>query len=158
MKRCPECRRDYYDDSLLYCLDDGNALLDGPASGRSEPPASAGGRIDWQHIFEKYSELRKPNTDAIQDMAVENFYEMRDAVADPVFVKKRELETKLEQTYPDYFSKYSMVTFREDLAYSTAKARGNAQDNLLMQICAETADIAGLDLDALVARLHGLRI
>ncbi len=36
MKRCPECRRDYYDDTLLYCLDDGNALLDGPASG-NEP-------------------------------------------------------------------------------------------------------------------------
>ena len=36
MKRCPECRRDYYDDSLLYCLDDGTALLDGPAS-RDEP-------------------------------------------------------------------------------------------------------------------------
>ena len=36
MKRCPECRRDYYDDTLLYCLDDGNALLDGPAS-RDEP-------------------------------------------------------------------------------------------------------------------------
>ncbi|MGH9947491.1 MAG: tetratricopeptide repeat protein [Pyrinomonadaceae bacterium] len=73
MKRCPECRRDYYDDTLLYCLDDGNALLDGPASGRretrdgslehepqtailsepgavatgfqSEPPASAGGQF-----------------------------------------------------------------------------------------------------------------
>ncbi len=28
MKRCPECRRDYYDDTLLYCLDDGNALLE----------------------------------------------------------------------------------------------------------------------------------
>ncbi|MBX3282633.1 MAG: tetratricopeptide repeat protein [Acidobacteria bacterium] len=37
MKRCPECRRDYYDDSLFYCLDDGNALLEGPASGRSDP-------------------------------------------------------------------------------------------------------------------------
>ncbi|MBK6723098.1 MAG: tetratricopeptide repeat protein [Acidobacteria bacterium] len=36
MKRCPECRRDYYDDTLLYCLDDGNALLEGPASGRRE--------------------------------------------------------------------------------------------------------------------------
>lgn len=39
MKRCPECRRDYYDDTLLYCLDDGSALLDGPASfggGRTE--------------------------------------------------------------------------------------------------------------------------
>jgi hypothetical protein len=33
MKRCPECRRNYYDDTLLYCLDDGNALLDGPTSG-----------------------------------------------------------------------------------------------------------------------------
>ena len=39
MKRCPECRRDYFDDSLLYCLDDGTALLEGPSSspGRDEP-------------------------------------------------------------------------------------------------------------------------
>ena len=44
MKRCPECRRDYYDDTLLYCLDDGNELLEGPA--KSEPPASAGGQFD----------------------------------------------------------------------------------------------------------------
>src|SRR3954462_6171039 len=39
MKRCPECRRDYYDDSLLYCLDDGSALLEGPAGG--DEPATA---------------------------------------------------------------------------------------------------------------------
>ena len=52
MKRCPECRRDYYDDTLLYCLDDGNALLEGPASVDepatailSEPPALAGGQF-----------------------------------------------------------------------------------------------------------------
>jgi len=47
MKRCPKCRRDYYDDSLLYCLDDGSALLDGPAT--IDEPATAilppGGRI-----------------------------------------------------------------------------------------------------------------
>ena len=43
MKRCPECRRDYYDDTLLYCLDDGNALLEGPASGSTalDGPATA---------------------------------------------------------------------------------------------------------------------
>ncbi|MGD9588522.1 MAG: hypothetical protein AB7Q37_04425 [Pyrinomonadaceae bacterium] len=43
MKRCPECRRDYYDDTLLYCLDDGNPLLEGPASGssRGDEPATA---------------------------------------------------------------------------------------------------------------------
>ncbi len=45
MKRCPECRRDYYDDSLSYCLDDGSALLEGP---KSEPPASAGGQFDGE--------------------------------------------------------------------------------------------------------------
>ncbi len=40
MKRCPECRRDYYDDTLLYCLDDGNELLEGPATASvSEPRA-----------------------------------------------------------------------------------------------------------------------
>lgn len=44
MKRCPECRRDYYDDTLLYCLDDGSALLEGP--GRSESRTSAGGPFD----------------------------------------------------------------------------------------------------------------
>ena len=43
MKRCPECRRDYYDDTLLYCLDDGNALLEGPATAKSEPGAIATG-------------------------------------------------------------------------------------------------------------------
>src|SRR5215204_5137808 len=39
MKRCPECRRDYYDETLLYCLDDGAALVDGPA--KDSPPRSA---------------------------------------------------------------------------------------------------------------------
>ena len=41
MKRCPECRRDYYDDTLLYCLDDGNALLEGPATAGNDEPATA---------------------------------------------------------------------------------------------------------------------
>ncbi|MFL6468319.1 MAG: hypothetical protein ACJ72Z_10220, partial [Pyrinomonadaceae bacterium] len=39
MKRCPECRRDYFDDSLLYCLDDGSALLEGPSSAKEMPTA-----------------------------------------------------------------------------------------------------------------------
>ncbi|MEO5860804.1 MAG: NAD(P)/FAD-dependent oxidoreductase [Pyrinomonadaceae bacterium] len=121
-----------------------DSLIDRHAS---EPHASAGGQIDWERIFEEYEELRKVNTDAIADMAEENFYEMRDATADPVFQRKRELETKLEQTYPDYFSKYSMVTFREDLPYSVAKQQGNAQDRLLMDICSKIESVSELDLD-----------
>ena len=112
---------------------------------------------DWETVYEEYSSLRKVNTDAIADMAEENFYEMRDAVADPVFVRKRELETKLEQTYPDYFSKYSMVTFREDLPYSVAKKRGNAQDRLLMEICSAIEDINELDLAEVLAKVLYLK-
>ena len=108
---------------------------------------------DWENVFTRYCELRKENTDAIADMAEENFYEMRDAVADPVFLRKRELETKLEQTYPDYFSKYSMVTFREDLPYSIAKRVGNAQDRLLMDLCREIEDVSSLDLNAVMKKI-----
>ena len=110
----------------------------------------------WSTVYHEYGQLRKINTDAIQDMAEENFYEMRDATADPVFQRKRELETRLEQTYPDYFSKYSMVTFREDLPYSVAKERGNAQDRLLMEICSKETDIENINFESLLAKLRNL--
>ena len=102
---------------------------------------------NWEKVFDEFCLVRKPNTDAIADMAQENFYEMRDAVADETFQKKRELETKLEQTFSDYFSKYSMVTFQADLPYLTAKERGNAQDKLLMEICEKVENVSELDLD-----------
>ena len=46
MKRCPDCRRDYYDDTLLYCLDDGNALLEGPAAADEPATADCNSRVD----------------------------------------------------------------------------------------------------------------
>ncbi|HEX9929871.1 MAG TPA: NAD(P)/FAD-dependent oxidoreductase [Pyrinomonadaceae bacterium] len=111
---------------------------------------------EWETIFDEFTKERKPNTDAIAEMAEENFYEMRDAVADPVFVRKRELETKLEQTFPDYFSKYSMVTFREDLPYTIAKQKGNAQDKLLMEICAKNEDVSKIDLGEVIEKIKVL--
>ena len=111
---------------------------------------------NWEKIFDEFTVERKPNTDAIADMAEENFYEMRDAVADPLFQKKRELETKLEQTFPEYFSKYSMVTFREDLPYRTAKEKGNAQDKLLMEICAKIDKTDELDLNEVMKKVKEL--
>lgn len=108
---------------------------------------------DWSTVFSAFERERMPNAAAIQSMAIENFYEMRDKVADPVFQRKRELETRLEQTYDDYFSKYSMVTFREDLPYSEAKRRGNAQDELLMRLCANAAQIDAEDAIELIRAL-----
>jgi len=125
----------------------------------SVPPAVAGGsasEFDWKSVYEEYGELRKINTDAIADMAEENFYEMRDRVAEPIFQLKRELETKLEQTYPDYFSKYSMVTFREDLPYSVAKEKGNAQDKLLMEICSRATSVQSIELSEVIEKIRRL--
>ncbi len=112
--------------------------------------------IDWEKVFNEFTIARKENTDAIAQMAEENFYEMRDAVADPIFVRKRELETKLEHEFPDYFSKYSMVTFREDLPYSVAKRRGNAQDKLLMEICAKVDNVNDINLDEVMNSLKSI--
>ena len=111
---------------------------------------------DWKKVFARYAEQRKPNADAICDLAEENFYEMRDAVADPVFQRKRQLETRLEHEFPDYFSKYSMVTFREDLPYAVAKEKGNAQDKLLMEICAEIDDVSEIDLYEVLKKVKAI--
>jgi kynurenine 3-monooxygenase len=69
-------------------------------------------------------------------MAEENFYEMRDAVADPIFVSENANSKQTRTHFPDYFSKYSMVTFREDLPYSVPNERQRA-DKLLMEIVRE---------------------
>lgn len=89
--------------------------------------------FDWKNILELFQVRRKQNTDAIADLAVDNFYEMRDATADPFFHKKRQLEIYLEQNHPEYFSKYSLVTFREDLSYYQAMTQGRKQDKFLME-------------------------
>lgn len=88
---------------------------------------------DWNKIFVEYEKERKKDADAIGDLAVENFYEMRDHVANPTFKKKRQIEMELETNHP-YYSKYSMVTFKEDMPYSEAKKIGNAQDKALLSL------------------------
>jgi kynurenine 3-monooxygenase len=101
---------------------------------------------DWATILPEFENLRKRETDAIADLAVDNFYEMRDHTANPVFQRKRLLETRLEQTFPDYFSKYSLVTFRDDVNYADAMLRGRKQDELLMKICEHSDTNWDLDL------------
>lgn len=113
--------------------------------------------FDWTKVFSEFEQLRMPQASAIQQMAEENFYEMRDATADPVFRRKRELETLLEQKYPDYFSKYSMVTFREELPYTRARDLGNAQDRLLMEICKNITSISELNIDEVYQRIKSLK-
>ncbi len=102
---------------------------------------------DWAKTIETYQEIRKHDTDAIADLSLGNFYEMRDHGANVSFAKKRKLERKLEQTYRDYYSRHGLVTFREDLPYSAAKERGMKQDRLLLEVCSTTDDINKLNLE-----------
>lgn len=101
---------------------------------------------DWEKLFKAFQNARKPNADAIAELAKENYLEMRDKVADPVFARKRVLETRLEAQFQDYFSKYSLVTFKEEIPYSRARAQGNAQDAVLMEIAARDENPDSFDL------------
>ena len=111
---------------------------------------------NWSSTIEAYQERRKPDTDAIADLAMENFYEMRDHVANENFVKKRQLEMKLEQTYSDYYSKYALVTFRPDLPYSKARERGLKQDALLLSLCRDVTTVDQLDLEEVYQKIRAL--
>jgi len=68
------------------------------------------------------------------DIAIDNFYEMRDHVDDEDFKRKRKIEMQLEQEFPKYYSKYSLVTFRSDLTYRHAMVQGRAQDEELLKM------------------------
>ncbi|WP_051605717.1 NAD(P)/FAD-dependent oxidoreductase [Polaribacter sp. Hel_I_88] len=90
---------------------------------------------DWNAVFKAYQKARKHDTDAIADLAIDNFYEMRDHVANPIFKEKRKIEMDLEKHFPNqYSSKYSLVTFNEHIGYNEAMKRGRAQDKALLNL------------------------
>jgi kynurenine 3-monooxygenase len=93
---------------------------------------------DWSATFKAYQKARKVDTDAIADLAIDNYFEMRDHVANPLFKEKRKLEMDLEKTFPNtYFSKYSMVTFDQNIGYAKAMKIGRAQDKALLNLIAD---------------------
>jgi kynurenine 3-monooxygenase len=94
--------------------------------------------INWEAVFKTYQKKRKKDTDAIADLAIDNFYEMRDHVANPLFKEKRKIEMDLEKAFPNqYFSKYSLVTFNENMGYNEAMKKGRAQDKALLNLIAD---------------------
>lgn len=67
---------------------------------------------DWGALLREFERERKPNTDAIADLCVEHFVELRDLVGDRQFLLRKELERRLNRACPDkYRDLYSMITF-----------------------------------------------
>ena len=100
---------------------------------------------NWARVFADFEEARKTNTDAIADLAVENFAEMRDRVADPRFLFRKKVELALEAKYPQIFvPKYAMVTFHR-VPYAVALRRGMVQDRMLTELCDRIERVEDLD-------------
>ena len=109
----------------------------------------------WPAAFEKYYQQRKKDADAIADLAVENYFEMRDHVDNADFIAKRAIEMQLEKHYPDYASKYNLVTFCEQFPYSYAREKGNHQDQWLLNYCREndTSNLSSQELERIYRAL-----
>ncbi|HLV89100.1 MAG TPA: NAD(P)/FAD-dependent oxidoreductase [Candidatus Sulfotelmatobacter sp.] len=109
---------------------------------------------DWARIFPAFESARKANTDAIADLAVENFVEMRDRVSDPRFLFRKKVELALQEKYPFIFvPKYSMVTFHR-IPYATALERGQKQDRILDELCERVERIEDLDWNKADRLIH----
>lgn len=95
------------------------------------------GTSSWELVFEKFQKKRKPDADAICQLAMENFIEMRDSVADPKFQLRKKIEAKLHDLYPkDWIPLYTMVTF-SDMGYAEAYAKGKLQEAIMDKVMAD---------------------
>lgn len=102
---------------------------------------------DWETIFKDFENSRKIDTDAIADLAIDNFHEMKGHVNNVIFREKRNLEMALEKNFPsEYSSKYSLVTFNEDIGYYNAMTRGRAQDKAILNMIADHDISTSLDM------------
>lgn len=107
---------------------------------------------DWHRVFQAFEERRKVNVDAIADLALENFVEMRDRVADPHFLLMKKVGLALEARFPDHFIPiYSMVTFHRT-PYAVARHRGQIQQSILEELTRDADSPESIDFD-LAARL-----
>ncbi len=112
---------------------------------------------DWSSLFSEFQKLRKPDTDAIAQLALDNFIEMRDLVADASFLLRKKIESKLNQRFPkQWIPLYSMVTFHDNIRYSDALAIGQKQkkimDDVMAQVNIETM-WEQLDFDGIISKL-----
>jgi kynurenine 3-monooxygenase len=90
---------------------------------------------DWEKVLPEFQVQRKPDADAIARLALDNFIEMRDLVADEDFLLRKKIEARLHALYPDrWIPQYTMVTFRPDIRYSEAYANGQRQKLIMDRI------------------------
>lgn len=122
----------FYGQGMNAGFEDCRVLADLMDAQRNGQPSE-----EWSGLLERFFHARKPNGDAIAELARMNFLEMRDRVADPRFLLQKKIEARIHELYGErYLPLYSMVTFSH-LPYAEALARGRKHqimmDELLRQ-------------------------
>src|SRR4051812_19195030 len=113
----------------------------------------AGRHHDWQKLFTEFDHVRRPNAEAIAQMALENYIEMRDTVLDPRFQRYKVMSVELEKRFPDRFiPRYSMVMFHPEIPYAEALRRGQIQQEILAAL--DTGDPGSIDFERAKVMIH----
>lgn len=90
---------------------------------------------DWNSIFRHFEKVRKPDGDAIAELALSNFIEMRDKVGQPAFLLQKKIEAWFSDKHPDrWIPLYTMVTFSPEIRYSEALREGNRQERIMQKV------------------------
>jgi kynurenine 3-monooxygenase len=101
--------------------------------------------LGWAEVFKNFADIRKPSSDAIAQMAIENYTEMRASVVDPSFQLKKALGFELQRRFPGQFTpRYSMVMFG-CMPYEVALAQGQRNEVLLNSLVQGKASLAEID-------------
>jgi kynurenine 3-monooxygenase len=112
---------------------------------------------DWKATISTFEKIRKPDTDAIAQLAFDNFIEMRDLVAEPAFLLRKKIEARLHSLFPDrWIPLYSMVTFSPMIPYSEAYRIGQQQQQIMNEIMKDPEiekNWGFLDFEAIVGKL-----
>lgn len=150
------CERWSVEDQLLLIGDAAHAITPFHGQGMNcafedcrELVSLLGDGSDWASAFRRFEQERRPHTDAIADMAIENYLEMRDTVRDPQFHLQRALSLELERRFPGRFvPRYSMVMFHDEIPYAVAMERGRIQNKILAQLTRNVSTLAAVDFPA----------
>ena len=112
---------------------------------------------EWTATLCEFEQQRKPDANAIADLALENFVVMRHKVGDESFLLRKQIEAHLNSLYPDkWIPLYSMVTFNENMRYSEALAKGKQQEAIMDGVMASLRsgqDWHALDFNSIIAQL-----
>lgn len=112
---------------------------------------------DWSAPLAAYERERHADTDAIADMAIENYLEMRDTVRDPKFQLQKQLSLELERRHPQRFvPRYSMVMFHHDIPYAVAFERGRIQAQILDELTRDADTLSQIDYATATRRIEHL--